>query len=70
MEVKRTPEESPLQEFDKDKRLWLKVDDIDNKLYDQHYTPTQFNTDMKILTTEQYVPAFLKKNCVECTGIC
>lgn len=69
MEVKRTPEESPMQEFDNEKRIWLKVDDIDNNLYDQHFTPTQFNTDMNILSTEQYVPAFLKKYCVESTGL-
>lgn len=70
MEVKRTPEESPLPEFDDaHKRLWLKVSDIDNKLYQQHYTPTQYNTDMKILSTEQYVPDFLKKLCTESTGM-
>lgn len=70
MEVKRTPEESALQEFDGGKRLWLKVNDIDNELYHQHYTSTKYNTDIKILSTEQYVPHFLKKLCVESTGIC
>lgn len=69
MEVKRTPEESPLQEFDMGKRLWLKVDDIDNGLYNQHYSPTQFNTDVKILSTDQYVPLFMKKYCNESTGL-
>lgn len=65
MEVKRTSEESPLEEFEDGKRLWLKVEDIDDDLYQQHYTSTEFNCDIKILTTEQYVPAFLQKLCME-----
>lgn len=69
VEVKRTPEDSPLQEFGADKRIWLKVEDIDNELYQQHYTSTQYNTNIKILSTAQYVPIFLKKLCIECTGI-
>lgn len=67
--MKKTPKESPLQEFEGEKRLWLKVEDIDNNLYQQHYTPTEYNIDMKILSTEQYVPDFLKKLCVESTGM-
>lgn len=69
VQVKRTPEDLPLQEFDADKRIWLKVEDIDNELYQQHYTSTQYNTDIKILSTAQYVPVFLKKLCIERTGI-
>lgn len=68
MEVKRTPEESPLIECEQDKRMWIKVDDIDDELYQQNYAPTQYHTDIKILSTEQYVPDFLKKLCVENTG--
>lgn len=63
VEVKRTSQDSPLEEFDGAKRLWWKVDDIDENLYHQHYVPTQFNTDLKILSTEQYIPPFLKKFC-------
>lgn len=63
VEVKRTSQDSPLEEFDGEKRLWWKVDDIDGDLYHQHYVPTQFNTDMKILSTEQYIPPFLKFFC-------
>lgn len=59
----------PLEEFNDGKRLWLKVEDIDNELYQQHYTSTQFNTDKKVLTTEQYVPGFLKRLCIENTGV-
>lgn len=67
--MKRTLKESPLQEFEGDKRLWLKVEDIDNNLYSQHYTPTEYNKEMKILSTEQYVPDFLKKLCVGSAGM-
>lgn len=69
VEVKRTPQEQPLEEFDQGKRLWLKVDDIDDDLYQQHYTSTEFNTDIKVLTTEQYVPDFLKRLCIESIGL-
>lgn len=61
--MKRTSQDSPLEEFDEEKRLWWKVDDIDENLYNQHYKPTKFNTDLKILSTEQYIPPFLKKCC-------
>lgn len=70
VEVKRTPEESPLNEFDQNKRLWIQVNDIDNELYQQHYTPTQYHTDTKILSTEQYVPDILRKLSVESSGNC
>lgn len=69
VEVQRTPEDSPLQEFDQGKRVWLKVDDISDKLYQQHYVATECNKDIKILSTEQYVPDFLKKLRTECTGM-
>lgn len=65
--MKRTPQNSPLEEFNGEKRQWWKVDDIDGDLYHQHYKPTKLNTDLKILSTEQYVPPFLKKFC-ESTG--
>lgn len=68
MEVKRVPEDQPLEEIIEGKRLWLKVTDIDNELYQQHYTGSLYHTDKKILTTEQYVPDFLKKLCIESTG--
>lgn len=61
--MKRTTQDLPLEEFDDEKRLWWKVDDIDGNLYRQHYKPTKFNTHMKILSTEQYIPPFLKKFC-------
>lgn len=63
MEVKRTLPEEPLLEFDElgRTRLWMKADDIDDELYQQHYIPTEYNTATKILTTQQYVPEFLKK---------
>lgn len=58
MEVNRTLSTSPLQEFDGNKRIWLKVDDISKELYYQHYKPTVYNIDYKILTTEQYIPPY------------
>lgn len=56
----RVKEDSPLIEFNGLKRVWWKVDNIDNQLYCQHYKPTLYNTTYKILTTEQYVPPYLQ----------
>lgn len=61
--MKRTSQVSPLEQFDGEKRLWWKVDDIDEDLYHQHYEPVEFNTNFKILSTEQYIPPFLMKFC-------
>lgn len=61
VEVKKTLATCPLEEFVSGKRAWLKVNDIDNELYNEHFVPTCFNTDVKILTTEQYVPPYLRK---------
>lgn len=59
-EVCRVKKDAPIEEFDGVKRIWLKVHDIDIQLYNEHYKPTLYNTDCKILTTEQYVPPYLK----------
>lgn len=60
VEVEKTPESLPLTEFKGDKRLWLKVDNLTDEQYQQHFKPTLFNTNMKILTTEQYIPPYLE----------
>lgn len=61
VEVKRTLKTEPLDEFNENgNRIWLKVDDITNDLYQQHYRPTVYNTGLTILTTNQYVPPYLK----------
>lgn len=66
--MKRISQDSPLEEFENEKRLWWKVDDIDGDLSRQHYKSTKFNTDLKILSTEQYIPPFLKKFCESTSG--
>lgn len=66
-EVRRSTTE--IEEFDENgKRLWLKVTDLNNALYLQHYSPTVLNTEKKILTTKQYVPEYLKQNVNENIG--
>lgn len=62
-EVLRVPANDDVKEFtdDRSKRLWWKVDDITDELYDQHWKPTVHNTQMAILTTKQYVPPYLPK---------
>lgn len=67
IEVKRTT--GTLEEFDaNNKRIWIKVNDIDDNLYSKHYVPTVYNTNIKILTTEQYVPIYLKNDVSQNTG--
>lgn len=53
MEVKKTTEILP-------EKHWLAVDDITDDLFKQHYSPTECNKDIKLLTTEQYIPPWLK----------
>lgn len=66
-QIKRSNTKIP--EFDsKNKRVWLEVKDLDNKVYSQHYRPTVYNTDIEIISTKQYIPEYLKSNTTECTG--
>lgn len=50
-----------MEEFKNGKRLWLLADDLSNEIYLQHYKPTLNHTNMKILTTDQYIPQYLRK---------
>lgn len=59
MEVKRTSEE--IDEIVNNKRVWLRVDDMNNELYSKCHSPTVYNTSIRILTTNQYVPPYLKR---------
>lgn len=43
------------------KRLWIKEEDISFEMYKQHMCPTIFNTDLKILSTQVYVPQYLRR---------
>lgn len=58
------------EEFDKldGKRLWWKFDDITEELFSQHLTPTVYHPGIAILTTEQYVPPFLKVDAFKTSG--
>lgn len=58
--MERTLATSPLEEHKNGKRVWLKVEDMTNEIYKQHFNPTNFNTHVKILTSEQYVPTYLR----------
>lgn len=63
-EVKRVSlEDEPLKEMDGKKRLWMKDEGMSSEIYSQHLKPTIFNTDIKILTTEVYIPEYLKEIC-------
>lgn len=66
VEVKRTLATCPMEEVNMGKVKWLKVEDINNDLYNDHFKPALFNTDVKILTTEQYVPKYLRKFRSDC----
>lgn len=55
------PGDEPLVEMDGEKRLWMKDTKMTFEIYSQHLKPTVFNTDMKILTTQHYVPEYLEK---------
>lgn len=60
--------EVEIDEFVENKRIWMKVEDISNDLFDQHYRPLVHNVNMKVLTTKQYVPNYLKE-AVPCSGM-
>lgn len=53
-------QKEPIEEFQDNQRVWLKVENITDDLYSKHFKPTQYNTDYAILTTKQYVPSYLK----------
>lgn len=55
-----SPEDKPLTEMEGGKRLWMRAEDMSLEIYKRHLKPTVFNTDLKILTTEHYVPEYLK----------
>lgn len=55
----RTPATSPLEEYEEGKQIWMKVDNIKEELYNQHYKPTIFKRDCCLLTTDQYIPPWI-----------
>lgn len=60
-EVKRlSPDDEPLTEMNEDKRLWIQAEDMSFEIYKEHLRTTIFNTDIKILNTQHYVPEYLK----------
>lgn len=68
-EVKRISlEDKPLKEMDGEKRIWMKEEGMTPEIYRQHLRPTAYNTDLKILTTQHYVPEYLKRIFSKNTG--
>lgn len=58
-EIKRTTDD--IDVFDENNvRTWMKVDDLDSTTCNKIFSPTVHNTNYKIITTETYVPPFLR----------
>lgn len=60
--------EIEIPEYADGKRVWYKVEDVDDSLYLQHYHPTLHNKSIKILTTEQYIPPWLRPASIDLIG--
>lgn len=60
-EVKRVSfKDEPFTIMDGKKRLWMKEKEMSFEIYKQHLKPTVFNKHFKILTTQHYVPEYLR----------
>lgn len=57
---KISPDDEPLVEMNGEKRLWMKAEDMTLEIYKNHLKPTIFNTDLAVLTTQDYIPEYLK----------
>lgn len=56
----RIPADKEIEEFEGTTRLWMKVDNINDDLYDDHFQST-IHTNVAILTTKQYIPPYLSE---------
>lgn len=55
-----SPADEPLAEMNGEKRLWMKAEDMTLDIYKNHLRQTIFNTDLAVLTTQDYVPEYLR----------
>lgn len=70
-EVKRVSlADEPLTIMDGEKRLWIKEEEMSSDIYEQHLKPTVFNKDFEILTTQHYVPKYLRGILSKSLGNC